>query len=133
MPKRKPDQVIVHRLELQDKEREALELFVASTSVKNVGIGVGAVALPLGIAVTAFGAVIAAWVAKEGIEELLTKWEGFQKEAQSRFDTQKKQAYIDSGSDQTYEEWSATGAPARATWWRRQFYKISFGVIGDPE
>lgn len=36
MPKAKPDQVIVHRIELQEKEREALDAYMVGQSVKNV-------------------------------------------------------------------------------------------------
>ena len=36
MPKRKPDQVIVHRIEMQTKEREALEMVAASVTARNV-------------------------------------------------------------------------------------------------
>jgi len=36
MPKRKPDEVIVHRIEFQQKEREALEMAAASYSFRNV-------------------------------------------------------------------------------------------------
>jgi hypothetical protein len=36
MPKAKPTQVIVHRIELQEKEREALETIVAGQTIKNV-------------------------------------------------------------------------------------------------
>jgi hypothetical protein len=35
MPKAKPSQVIVHRIELQEKEREMLEAYVGGTVVKN--------------------------------------------------------------------------------------------------
>ena len=49
MPKSKPDQVIVHRIELQEKERELLEPFVKAKEVeqygKTVGVVVGATAL----------------------------------------------------------------------------------------
>jgi len=41
LPKAKPDQVIVHRIELQETERDALELFIASNAAKNVMDGVG--------------------------------------------------------------------------------------------
>lgn len=47
MPKAKPDQVVVHRIELQEKERDALEAYVAGQTVKNVvlpatlAVGVG--------------------------------------------------------------------------------------------
>ena len=46
MPKAKPDQVVVHRIELQEKEREMLEAYIGGTVVKNtvmptvVGAGV---------------------------------------------------------------------------------------------
>ena len=49
MPKAKPSQVIVHRIELQEKEREALEALTGGYVIKSVvqpvaiagGIGVG--------------------------------------------------------------------------------------------
>lgn len=43
MPKSKPTQVIVHRIELQEKEREALEAIVAGQTVKNVVVPVAIV------------------------------------------------------------------------------------------
>ena len=36
MPKAKPTQVIVHRIELQEKEREMMETYVAGKTVKNL-------------------------------------------------------------------------------------------------
>ena len=36
MPKAKPDQVIVHRIELQEKEREMLEPLLMSKAVSNL-------------------------------------------------------------------------------------------------
>ena len=36
MPKAKPTQVIVHRIELQEKERDMLETIVVGKTVKNV-------------------------------------------------------------------------------------------------
>ena len=50
MPKAKPDQVIVHRIELQEKERDMVEAYVGGTVVKNavvplsVAAGVGSAA-----------------------------------------------------------------------------------------
>ena len=47
MPKAKPTQVIVHRIELQEKERDLLEQVVVGQTVKNVAVPVvvaGAVA-----------------------------------------------------------------------------------------
>ena len=43
MPKAKPTQVIVHRIELQEKERELLETFAATQALKNAGIAAAAV------------------------------------------------------------------------------------------
>ena len=40
MPKAKPTQVIVHRIELQEKERDALEALVVGNTVKNVVVPV---------------------------------------------------------------------------------------------
>jgi len=37
MPKAKPDQVIVHRIELQEKEREALKVMMQERQVVNAG------------------------------------------------------------------------------------------------
>ena len=47
MPKSKPDQVIVHRLELQDHERESLDLLIGTLAVRNVTQGAGALLAPL--------------------------------------------------------------------------------------
>ena len=43
MPKAKADEVIVHRIELQETERDALEMFIASNAAKNVGDGLGSI------------------------------------------------------------------------------------------
>ena len=43
MPKAKPTQVIVHRIELQEKEREFLEALQTTQSIKNVAIAGSAV------------------------------------------------------------------------------------------
>jgi len=48
MPKAKPTQVIVHRIELQEKERELIEAVTATQTMKNLGYtaaAVGAVAV----------------------------------------------------------------------------------------
>ena len=42
MPKSKPTQVIVHRIELQEKEREMLETVVAGKVVKDLALPVAA-------------------------------------------------------------------------------------------
>ncbi len=44
MPKAKPTQVIVHRIELQEKERDMLETIVVTKSISNVLIPTAAIA-----------------------------------------------------------------------------------------
>lgn len=66
MPKAKPDQVIVHRIELQKSEREALEAALAGKFVTNgiqaagsVLSGIGNMLAPFGVV---FGALAALWI-----------------------------------------------------------------------
>ena len=47
MPKAKPTQVIVHRIELQEKERELIEALTATQTIKNLGYAVAAGSVPL--------------------------------------------------------------------------------------
>jgi len=47
MPKAKPTQVIVHRIELQEKEREYLETLQTTQSLKNIGIASAGASVPL--------------------------------------------------------------------------------------
>ena len=51
MPKSKPTQVIVHRIELQEKEREMFEAVVGANVVKNV---VQPVAIAVGVGASAY-------------------------------------------------------------------------------
>ena len=46
MPKAKPTQVIVHRIELQEKEREFLAAMTAAQSMKNIGIAAAGASVP---------------------------------------------------------------------------------------
>ena len=47
MPKAKPTQVILHRIELSTKEREYLETLQATQSMKNIGIASAGASVPL--------------------------------------------------------------------------------------
>jgi len=59
MPKRKPDQVIVHRVELQEKERESLEFMAMSFAAKNYSASIGNLVTPvLGATATGVGAAL---------------------------------------------------------------------------
>ena len=61
MPKAKPTQVIVHRIELQEKEREMLETLVISKAASNVAFGINNMLAPV---VAGFGAYTAYMAAK---------------------------------------------------------------------
>jgi len=63
MPKKKVDELHGIRIELQASEREALETYLMSSSVRNVGQGIGAVLKPL---LDNWGIILAALIAKEG-------------------------------------------------------------------
>ena len=70
MPKAKPDQVVVHRIELQKSERDMLEAAIMVNAVGKVGQAAGALIAPFAGALTA---IVAAYIAKEGIEDI-TGW-----------------------------------------------------------
>jgi len=59
--------VIVHRIELQKTEREILEGYVAAEGIGSILSGVGNLLNPFS---TLIAALFAAWIAKEGIEDL---------------------------------------------------------------
>lgn len=65
MPRRKADKVHSIRLELQQNERDALDIWVASKAIDNIGTGIGSLLMPFSGAISA---VMAAWIAKEGAE-----------------------------------------------------------------
>jgi len=67
MPTAKPTQVIVHRIELQKTEREILEGYATAQGVGSLLSGVGNLLNPFS---TAIAALVAAWIAKEGIEDV---------------------------------------------------------------
>jgi len=62
--------VIVHRIELQKTEREILEGYATAQGVGSILSGVGNILNPFSTAISAF---VAAWIAKEGIENVW-KW-----------------------------------------------------------
>jgi len=59
MPKAKPDQVIVHRIELQEKERELLEPFVKTKEVEQYAKSAAMIGAAGALGV---GAYVAWWV-----------------------------------------------------------------------
>ena len=80
MPKAKPDQVIVHRIELQEKERELLEPFVKAKEVEQYGKTAATVAAAGALGV---GVYVAWWTtdalfgwmgkAKDKLDEMAAK------------------------------------------------------------
>lgn len=74
MPKAKPDQVIVHRLELQQSERDAMEAALAGRFVTNGISAVGNFLNAFGNALSPFSGAITAlagvWIAGRSWEEL---------------------------------------------------------------
>ena len=74
MGKRKPDQVITHRIELQETERATLEAALAGRFVTNAIGSVGAVFPGIGAALSPFSGVLTAlgalWIADRSIDEI---------------------------------------------------------------
>ena len=54
MPKSKPTQVVVHRIELQEKERELAEMLVATKSLENVSKSVQGIGIGVGLTVVGY-------------------------------------------------------------------------------
>ncbi len=75
MPKAKPSQIIVHRVELQETERAALEAALAGRFVTNAVSAAGSVLTGLGNALTPFAGVLtaigAAYIAEKGISSVV--------------------------------------------------------------
>ena len=77
MPKAKPDQVIVHRLELQQSERDAMEAALAGKFITNGISALGNVLGGLGQALSPFSGVLSAvaavWIADQTWDQLKEK------------------------------------------------------------
>ena len=74
MPKAKPDQVIVHRIELQETERATLEAALAGKFVTNAAMAAGNLLNGVGAALAPFSGVLSAmaavWIADRSWDEL---------------------------------------------------------------
>ena len=74
MPKAKPTQIIVHRIELQQSDRDTLEAALAGRFVTNAVGSVGSVLSGLGAALSPFGgaltAIATAWLADKALDEV---------------------------------------------------------------
>jgi len=105
MPKAKPDQVIVHRIELQEHERESFDLLVGSLAVRNLAQGAGAILEPL-LKCSLWGAAFASTIWGVVLVENWVKLEGEKKADDTPF--------YPRGSDE-----SAASYRARTTWAER--------------
>lgn len=54
MPKSKPTQVIVHRIELQEKERDMAEALVASRTINNIANSINGLVAAAGVTVVGY-------------------------------------------------------------------------------
>lgn len=74
MPKPKATEVIVHRFDLQPSLKESVDAFLIGKTATNALSAVGSVLSAFG---PALGALVAAWIAKEGIEVAVDKVTGY--------------------------------------------------------
>ena len=73
MPKSKPNQIIVHRVELQSKEREYAEALVASKTVNNIANSINGLVAAAGI--TTVGYLGLKWWAQNNGSEDPSLWD----------------------------------------------------------
>ena len=73
MAKKPTDKLHGVRIELQQNERDALDIWVASKAIDNIGTGVGTLLMPFS---AAFSTLMAAWIAKEGAEVVWNSYMG---------------------------------------------------------
>lgn len=121
------DELHGFRLELNNTEREALELLVTSNAVKNVGVGVGAVMKPVLDNLTV---ILAAVVAKEGFDFVSNKVDNWSRNAVDKkreYELSAYEAYVKNTKDDpimTEEEYTENVTKKSydyraADWWQR--------------
>ena len=67
MPKAKVKETIGYKIQLQETERDALQLWVTSNAIGNVLNGLGQLAMPFSVALSG---ILTAWIAKEGADKV---------------------------------------------------------------
>jgi len=92
MPKAKPDQVIVHRIELQEKERELLEPFAKAKEVEQYGKTAATIAAAGALGVGVYVAwwttdAMFGWMNKAGdkLEEIKGKIDAMDEQSDGQF------------------------------------------------
>lgn len=132
MPKKPVDSLQGFRIELNEKERDALALVSTSMAIRNVGQGVGAVAKPV---LDNLAVIIAAIVAMEGadfLENKVAQWSENRVNNQRQYELDAYEEYLASNPPEpimTEEEYTRTvtqqsGAYRRANAWQDR--------VGDP-
>ena len=121
MPKAKPTQVIVHRIELQESERDMLELAVYGNFATNAVSAAGAVLTGIGNMLTPFapalGALAAVWIGDRTLDAI-------REDAERR-----KQGIIES-----YEEEAGIKIQALSTVLNQWYADGGWNAIcGDPD
>jgi len=74
VPKPKPTEVIVHRIDLQPGVKDSFDAFLVGKTATNAVSAIGSVLSAFG---PALGALVAAWIAKEGVEAAIEKVTGY--------------------------------------------------------
>ena len=97
------------RFELQSSEREQLERFTDAAVLSKYAQGTGAVLSGVGAVLAPFGVVLsgvlAAWIAKEGVEEIFNWIDTKRVETKSINDSNFQNEYAASGSNLSYADW----------------------------
>lgn len=110
MPKRKPSQVITHRIELQETERAALEAAMAGRFVTNAVGAVGSVFSGVGSVLApfagAFTAIAALWIGDRALDEVM--------DAAQEMGEQQKQQNLESYSEEASQRMQYFAAMLRA-------------------
>jgi len=90
MPKAKPTQVIVHRIELQQSERDALEAALAGRFVTNAVSATGNVLTGVGNFLVPFSGVLTAlagvWIADRSIDQIVQDGQNRKREAERSYE-----------------------------------------------
>jgi len=112
-PKAKATSVETLRIEFQTKERESLEMVAASTTVRNIGQGIGAILTPF---TDAISIVVGAIIAKEGAEYLWDKGAGFLERTTRSIEEIQMEAWANSESTLTFEEYQQSVKKPKIVW-----------------
>jgi predicted outer membrane lipoprotein len=136
MPKSKPSQVIVHRIELQQSERDMLELAVAGRTATNAVSAIGSVFSGVGTMLApfapAFGLLTALWIGDRTLDVVKEDAERRKQEIETEYSQSKARydALISAWLNTRYAEggWDAVCD------WETNVEQLNYGQTGmDPQ